>query len=162
MRPINTLLILCMILVSCNFSYSQVNSLENKHTSEIVFLRDSHLKSIIKEIIKKDRLCQTYDVQWSIEFLKNNMILITKYSLENLIASKGIDNIYSTIIDDNFLFISGNNNFNNIFSKSGYSIDLISFLNKENFSTIDYSFWIIQKKEDSKYKVIKEKKYRCN
>ena len=154
--------ILCLILLSYNFSYAQLNCLVKNHTSEIVYLKDSNLKIIIKEIIKKDSFCKTYDVQWSIEFLNNNKILITKYSLENLIASKGIDNIYTTIIDDNVFFLNGNINFNNIFSKSGYSVDLIEFLNKINFSTIDYSFWIIQKKSDSKYEIIKEKKYKCD
>lgn len=154
--------ILCLFLAFNNSCYSQVENLGKIHTSEIVFLKDSNLKSTIKGIMKKDSLCQTNSVQWSIEIMKNNVILITKYSLENLIASKGISNIYATIIDDTIIFLSCKESMDNVFTKSGYSIDLTFFIDKGNFSTIDYSFWVIQKKDSKKYKIIKEKKYACN
>jgi len=112
--------------------------------------------------MKKDSLCQTKSVQWSIEIIKNDMILITKYSLENFIASKGITNIYTTLIDDQFLFLYAKENIDGVFTKSGYTVDLASFIDKGNFSTIDYSFWVIKKKDGKKYKIIKEKKYACN
>jgi hypothetical protein len=162
MRQVNILQILFMILVSFNFSYSQVNSLVKNQTSEIVFLKDSNFKEIIKKIIKKDKLCQIDNVSWTIEFLKDNMIQITKYSLENLIFLKGSDNIYTTIIDDNFFFLYGNVDLKNILNKSGYSVDLQKFLDKVNYSTIDYSFWVIQKKDGKKYEILKEKIYKCN
>jgi hypothetical protein len=101
-------------------------------------------------------------VSWTIEFLKDNMIQITKYSLENLIFLKGSDNIYTTIIDDNFFFLYGNVDLKNILNKSGYSVDLQKFLDKVNYSTIDYSFWVIQKKDGKKYEILKEKIYKCN
>lgn len=153
--------ILCLIFVINNFCYSQIEALKNKNTSEIVFLNDLNLRSTVKDIMKKDSLCQTNSVQWSVEVMKNDVILITKYSLENLIASQGIANVYTTIIDDKFLFLFTKENTNNVFTKSGYSVDLTSFVNKENFSTIDYSFWVVGK-IDKKYKIVKEKKYACN
>ncbi|KIO52866.1 hypothetical protein [Flavobacterium hibernum] len=154
--------ILFLFFTFNNFGYSQSEALGKIHTSEIIFLNDSHLKSTIKRIMTKDSLCQTKSVQWSIEVLKNDMILITKYSLGNLIASQGITNIYTTVIDDKFLFLSSKENINSVFIKSGYSVDLTSFIDKGNFSTIDYSFWVIQKKDGKNYKIIKEKKYACN
>lgn len=153
--------ILCLFFAFNNFCYSQGEESEKIHTSEIIFLNDSHLKSTIKGIMKKDSLCQTKSVQWSIEIMKNHMI-VTKYSLENFIASKGITNIYTTVIDDKILFLSNKENIDGVFTKSGYSVDLASFIDKGNFSTIDYSFWVIQKKDGKKYKIIKEKKYACN
>ncbi|WP_281234905.1 hypothetical protein [Flavobacterium gelatinilyticum] len=153
--------ILCLFIAFNSFCNAQVVVPEKNHTSEIIFLNDSHLKTAIKEIMEKDRVCQTNSVQWSIEIMKNNMILITKYSLENFIASKGIINIYTTVIDDKFLFLYNKENVNGVFTKSGYSVDLAAFIGKGNFSTIDYSFWVIQKKEGKKYKIIKEKKYTC-
>jgi hypothetical protein len=154
--------ILCLFSAFNNFCYPQSEASEKIHTSQIIFLNDSHLKSTIKGIMKKDSLCQTKNVQWSIEIMKNDMILITKYSLENFIASKGIKNIYTTVIGDKFLFLSTKENIDGVFIKSGYSVDLASFIDKGNFSTIDYSFWVIQKKDGKKYKIIKEKKYACN
>ena len=154
--------ILCLFFVFNNICYSQGEASEKIHTSEIIFFNDSHLKSTIKGIMKKDSLCQTKSVQWSIEIIKNDMMLITKYSLENFIASKGITNIYTTVIDDQFLFLYTKENIDGVFTKSGYTVDLASFIDKGNFSTIDYSFWVIQKKDGKKYKIIKEKKYACN
>lgn len=154
--------ILFLFFIFNNFCYSQGEALGKNHTSEIIFLNDLHLKSIIKRIMKKDSPCQTKSVQWSIEVMKNDMLLITKYSLGNLIAAQGIANIYTTVIDDKFLFLSTKENIDGFFIKSGYSVDLTSFIDKGNFSTIDYSFWVIQKKDGKNYKIIKEKKYTCN
>nr|WP_314864744.1 hypothetical protein [uncultured Flavobacterium sp.] len=154
--------IICLIFTFNNFCYSQIETLKNKHTSEIVFLNNSNLKSKVKEIMQKDSLCQTNSAQWSIEIMENDMVLITKYSPENLIASHGIDNIYTTFIDDKFLFLFSKENIKNVFTKSGYSVDLTSFIGKVNFSIIDYSFWVIQKKDGKKYKIVKEKKYTCD
>jgi hypothetical protein len=154
--------IICFVFAFNNFCYSQIETLKNKNTSEIVFLNNSNLKSKVKEIMKKDSLCQTNGIQWSIEIMKNDMVLITKYKLENLIALQGIGNIYTTVIDDKFLFLFSKENIKNIFTKSGYSIDLTSFINKVDFSIIDYSFWVIQKTGEKKYKIVKEKKYTCD
>lgn len=143
-------------------SYSQIDIFEKKHTSEIVFLKDSNLKNLIKEIIKKDSSCKTEGLDWYIDFMENDIILISKYSIENLIAAKSINKIYTTTIYDKILFIINTKNINDAFVKSRYSLDLSSFIDKSNYSTIDYSFWIIQKIEKNKYKIIKEKKYICN
>lgn len=159
MRLLN---ILCIVFTFNIFCYSQVKSLSKTETSQIVFLNDPHLKSIINIIMKKDSLCQTNSVQWSIEFIKNNTVLVTKYSLENLISTKGITNIYTTIINDKFLFLSSKENIDDVFTKSRYSVHLSPFIDKGNFSTIDYSFWVIQKKDGKKYEIVKEKKYVCN
>lgn len=156
-------LITVLLLFSFNISsYSQVDNFQKKYTSEIVFLKDLNLKNLIKEIIKKDSYCKTKGLDWYIDFTKDDVILISKYSIENLIAARGINKIYTTTIDDKILFIINAKNINDTFIKSGYSSDLSSFIDKSNYSTIDYSFWIIQKKEKNKYKIIKEKKYRCN
>lgn len=154
--------IVCLFLACNNFCYSQDKDSGKIYTSEIVFLIDPNLKSTIRGIMKKDGFCQTKSVQWSIEFIKDDMILITKYNLENFLASKGIKNIYTTIIDDNFLFVFIKENIEEFFTKSGYSVNLSSFIDKENFSTIDYSFWVIKKNERKKYKIIKEKNYMCD
>jgi hypothetical protein len=156
-------LIIVLLCFSFNISsYSQVDNLNKKHTSEIVFLKDSNLKNLIKEIIKKDSYCKTEGLDWNIDFMKDDIILISKYSIENLIAARDINKIYTTTIDDKILFITKPENINDAFIKSGYSLDLSSFIDKSNYSTIDYSFWVIQKKKNNKYTIIKEKKYRCN
>lgn len=155
-------LITVLLLFSFNISsYSQVDNFQKKYTSEIVFLKDLNLKNLIKEIIKKDSYCKTKGLDWYIDFTKDDVILISKYSIENLIAARGINKIYTTTIDDKILFIINAENINDTFIKSGYSSDLSSFIDKSNYSTIDYSFWVIQKNEKNKYKIIKEKIYRC-
>ena len=144
------------------YCYSQVDNIEKKHTSEIVFLKDSNLKNLIKEIIKKDSSCKTEGLNWYIDFMKDDIILISKYSIENLIAGKGINKIYTTTIDNRIVFIVNTENINDDFIESGYLLDLSSYINKSNYSIVDYSFWVIQKKEKNKYTIVKEKKYRCN
>jgi len=156
-------LITVLLYFSFNISsFSQVDNFDKKHTSEIVFLKDSNFTNLTKEIIKKDSPCKTEGLDWYIDFMKDDIILISKYSIENLIAARDINKIYATAIDDKILFIINTENNNDAFFKSGYSLDLSSFIGKSNYSTIDYSFWVIQKKKNNKYTIIKEKKYRCN
>ncbi|HQE35094.1 MAG TPA: hypothetical protein PLQ70_10535 [Flavobacterium alvei] len=155
-------LITVLLLFSFNISsYSQVDNFQKKYTSEIIFLKDLNLKNLIKEIIKKDSYCKTEGLDWYIDFMKDDIILISKNSIGNLIAARGINQIYTTTIDDKILFIINAENINDTFIKSGYLSDLSSFIDKSNYSTIDYSFWVIQKNEKNKYKIIKEKIYRC-
>lgn len=156
------LYVFSLFFVVNSYVYSQTDSFNQKHTSEMVFLKDSNLKLILSKIISKDSLCKMKTVKWSVEFMKNDILLITKYSLENLIFNKGITNVFTTIIDNEFVFISFQEKTEDVFVKSGYFVDLNFFIGKENFSTIDYSFWVIQKTDSKKYKIIKEKKYPCD
>ncbi|MES2240071.1 MAG: hypothetical protein V4497_07405 [Bacteroidota bacterium] len=119
------------------------------------------MKNILKKIIKKDIPCQTKGLDWYLDFMKNDIILISKYNIENLVATRGINKIYTTTIDDKILFIVDTENINDAFTKSEHSVDLSYYIGKENYSTIDYSFWVVQKKR-RKYHFIKEKKYNCN
>lgn len=159
MKPLT---IFFLFLIFTKLGYSQVNNVGKNDTSELVFLIDSNLKDLIKEIIKKDNSCRIEGYDWYIDFMKNDMILISKYSIENLIATKKDSQIYTTTIDDKILFILNTENIKDVFNKSGYSVDLSYFIDKSNYSTIDYSFWVIQKNEKKDYQIIKEKKYRCN
>ena len=158
MKQLFTLIFFSVISI---ISYSQNINFENKYTSEIVFIKDSNLKKLLLKIIKKDVLCQTKGLEWYLDIIDNDKILISKYAIENFIDTKGINNIYATTIDDNILFIVNSEYMNNIISKSKYSIDLSHCKGKENYSTVDYSFWAIQKK-GNKYQIIKEKKYNCD
>ncbi|MEL1242000.1 hypothetical protein [Flavobacterium flavipallidum] len=106
-------------------------------------------------------ICQTKSLNWYIDFISNDKILISKYYIENLIAEKGLKYIYTTFIDNKILFIVNNEFTNNSISKSKYSVDLGQFIGKENYSTVDYSFWVIQNK-GGKYKIIKERRYKCD
>ncbi|MEY4963833.1 MAG: hypothetical protein RLZZ323_1152 [Bacteroidota bacterium] len=159
MKLLNALCLFFIFNISC---YSQVDNLKDKTTSEIVFLKDSKLKDIIKQIIIKDKHCKTDGLEWYIDFIKDDIVLISKYSIGNLIAARGINKIYATTINNEILFIVNTENIKDVFSKSKYSLDLSDFIGKSNLSIIDYSFWVIQKVKKRKYKIIKEKIYKCN
>jgi len=94
--------------------------------------------------------------------MKDNFILVSKNTIRNLIISNEIDKIYTTLLDDNILFILNSDSTKDSFDKTGYSLDLSSSIGKMDYSTVDYSFWIIQKTDSKKYKIVKEKKYNRN
>jgi hypothetical protein len=92
--------------------------------------------------------------------MKNDLIMITQgRSIENLLPVTGINNIYTTFIDDKIVFILSDEN---IFKNTGFSVDLGEFVGKINHSIIDSSFWVIRKTNKKKYQIVKEKIYRCD
>lgn len=153
-------LVLFSILFLNTYCHGQNKDLEKKHTSEIVILKDLNLKNLIQKILKKNQSEETKYYSWYLDFNKNESIIISQYNIENLIASKEITNIYSTFINDEILFIISKENISSVFSKTKYSIDLSSFIDKSDFTTIDSPFWILQKDKNNNYQIIKEKKYK--
>lgn len=160
MRILSTLYLFFSLIF---FGYSQEANIKNGSSSEIVFLKDCNLKKVIKKIVTdKTNDCNERGANWYIDFMKDNFILVSKNTIRNLIISNEIDKIYTTVLDDNILFILNSDSTKDSFDKTGYSLDLSSSIGKMDYSTVDYSFWIIQKTDSKKHKIVKEKKYNRN
>jgi hypothetical protein len=155
MKLVNTLSLFLFFNILC---YSQT-TFKNEYSSKIVFFHDLKLKEILKEIIIKKKTCGNDGDYWYVDFMKNDLIMITQDRIENLVLSKGINNIYTTFIDDKIVFIICDKN---IFNNTGFSVNLGEFVGKINHSIEDSSFWVIQKTNKKKYQIVKEKIYRCD
>ena len=154
-----TLIPLSMFLFFNILCHSQVN-LKNENLSKIVFFNDLELKKTLNEIIAKKQSCKNEGAYWYIEFMENDLIIITQgRSIENLLQVRGINNFYTTFIDDKIVFIISDKN---IFKNIGFSVDLEEFVGKIDHSIVDSSFWVIQKTNKKKYQIVKEKMYRCD
>jgi hypothetical protein len=153
------LIAVSMFLFFNNLSYAQVN-LKKEKLSKVVFFKELELKKTLNEIITKKNPCKKEGKYWYVEFMKNDLIMITQgRSIENLLPVTGINNIYTTFIDDKIVFILSDEN---IFKNTGFSVDLGEFVGKINHSIIDSSFWVIRKTNKKKYQIVKEKIYRCD
>jgi hypothetical protein len=155
MKLVNTLSLFLFFNILC---YSQT-TFKNEYSSKIVFFNDLKLKEVLKEIIIKKKTCENDGNYWYVDFMKNDLIMITQDRIENLVLSKGINNIYTTFIDDKIVFIISDKN---SFKQIGLSVDLKPFVNKPSLSIEEFSFWVIQKKHKNEYQIVKEKIYKCD
>lgn len=155
MKLVNTLSLFLFFNILC---YSQT-TFKNEYSSKIVFFNDLKLKEVLKEIMIKKKTCENDGNYWYVDFMKNDLIMITQDRIENLVLSKGINNIYTTFIDDKIVFIISDKN---SFKQIGLSVDLKPFVNKPSLSIEEFSFWVIQKKHKNEYQIVKEKIYKCD
>lgn len=146
-------------------SDSSTEKIEPLYDSELVLFKNINFIKKLEEIIIKENSCKKIkkNIDWYIEFKDSKEIIITHSRISNLYEIYGDSpelDIYTTIINNQIVFVLLKNNDNRIISKTGLKVNLSNNLGKITLAAEHYSYWIVENNMNT-FKIIGSKIINC-
>lgn len=137
-----------LLIIFFSFSIAKGQNNDINRTSELVFFNDQKLVSLLKDIIRKENGCQDWrkNINWYIDIKEEyKSIIITQGRLANLIElNEGKKRIYTTVINENIVFVIMKNKDEISLLDTGFSLDLSEFFNKSTLAFESFSTWLVE------------------
>lgn len=140
------------------FLFTEVQAQKSQAT--LVFFGEADLSRLIGNIIVENEKCEKGI--WYVEIKDSSNFLLSKSFLPNLIEQSSLRNteLYMTTIENNIIFIMTDSDYDALFKKTFFRLELPEFSDLDYVYFYDFSYWHLQRKNGA-FDVKVEKKYNC-